>query len=101
MHLSFLCLGICVHLLLLYSIFDIYYSSPIIKNARSFPIVTSNDASVQAPADRLVFFSAGIKMPYLYFGNTDIFGKGLMYLLNEFKLIQKYLFRWPPSPCFL
>lgn len=55
---SFIWLGIFIHLLLLYSIFDIYYSSPIVKGARNFQIV-ANNYSIQAPADRLVFFSAG------------------------------------------
>jgi phosphatidylinositol glycan class N len=47
--------GLGVHLILLYSVFDIYFISPIVKNARSHPI-SGNDA----PAKRLVVFSAGL-----------------------------------------
>uniref|UniRef100_A0A914HXZ4 GPI ethanolamine phosphate transferase 1 n=1 Tax=Globodera rostochiensis TaxID=31243 RepID=A0A914HXZ4_GLORO len=52
-----LCLvGVAVHFLLLYAIFDIYFSSPIVRGARSFKITSNSDNFT--PADRLVFFSA-------------------------------------------
>ncbi|KAI1711171.1 type I phosphodiesterase / nucleotide pyrophosphatase domain-containing protein [Ditylenchus destructor] len=54
MHAIFLVFGVIVHLVLLYSIFDVYYSSPLVKNARPHPI-TKNGIP---PASRLVIFSA-------------------------------------------
>jgi hypothetical protein len=58
MLLEFLLLGIFTHLLLFYSIFDIYYSSPIVKVDRKFKIIQANYDNSIAPADRIVFFSA-------------------------------------------
>jgi phosphatidylinositol glycan class N len=54
MHLSLCIFGLIIHLILLYSVFDIYYISPIVKNARSY-IISADDG----PAKRLVVFSAG------------------------------------------
>ncbi|VBB31651.1 unnamed protein product [Acanthocheilonema viteae] len=46
-------LGIFVHVVLLYSIFDIYYSSPLVTGLRPYSITTEKGL-----ADRLVIFSA-------------------------------------------
>ncbi|CAI4225791.1 unnamed protein product [Auanema sp. JU1783] len=46
-------LGITIHLILVYSIFDIYYTSPIVTNVKAHDITKG-----EAPAKRLVVFSA-------------------------------------------
>lgn len=48
-------LGVFVHAVLLYSIFDIYYSSPLVTGLR--PYSTTAEKGL---ADRLVIFSAGM-----------------------------------------
>ncbi|KAL3106090.1 hypothetical protein niasHT_025479 [Heterodera trifolii] len=48
--------GFFVHLLLLYAVFDIYFSSPIVRGARHFKIAKNSESFT--PADRIVFFSA-------------------------------------------
>uniref|UniRef100_A0A1I7ZLK1 GPI ethanolamine phosphate transferase 1 n=1 Tax=Steinernema glaseri TaxID=37863 RepID=A0A1I7ZLK1_9BILA len=53
MLLSFVSLGVFVHLVLIYSIFDIYYTSPLVKGTTPHPI--SHEVGL---ADRLVLFSA-------------------------------------------
>ncbi|KAF7633921.1 Sulfatase domain-containing protein [Meloidogyne graminicola] len=68
---EFLFLGIFVHLLLLYSIFDIYYSSPIVKVGRNFKIIPNNSNNSLAPADRLVFFSADGLRANSFFDNPE------------------------------
>ena len=52
--------GVIIHVILLYSIFDIYYTSPIVQNAIPYKI-----SSNAAPADRIVVFSAG-QLPFLH-----------------------------------
>lgn len=49
--------GIILHLILFYSIFDIYYSSPLIRGTRLHPITLANGL-----ATRLVIFSAGLSL---------------------------------------
>ncbi|WKX88662.1 hypothetical protein Q1695_008358 [Nippostrongylus brasiliensis] len=52
------CAGILIHAILIYAIFDIYYTSPIVSNVPAHEI-TSQDA----PAKRLVVFTAdGLRM---------------------------------------
>lgn len=48
-------LGVFVHAVLLYSIFDIYYSSPLVTGLHPYSIITGKGL-----ANRLVIFSAGI-----------------------------------------
>nr|CAD2172329.1 unnamed protein product [Meloidogyne enterolobii] len=72
MFIIFLFLGIFTHLLLLYSIFDIYYSSPIVKGGRNFKIIPSNSNNVLTPADRIVFFSADGLRASSFFDNPDV-----------------------------
>lgn len=45
--------GVVVHLVLLYSIFDIYYTSPLVRGTHPHPITNSNGL-----ANRIVIFSA-------------------------------------------
>lgn len=54
MQLGFIIFGVLIHLILLYSIFDVYYSSPLVHGAKEYPISKN-----QGLANRLVFFSAG------------------------------------------
>ncbi|TKR93525.1 hypothetical protein L596_007961 [Steinernema carpocapsae] len=49
----FISLGVVVHLILIYAIFDIYYTSPLVRGTTPHPI--SHEAGL---ADRLVLFSA-------------------------------------------
>uniref|UniRef100_A0A915MCE4 GPI ethanolamine phosphate transferase 1 n=1 Tax=Meloidogyne javanica TaxID=6303 RepID=A0A915MCE4_MELJA len=71
MFIIFLFLGIFTHLLLLYSIFDIYYSSPIVKGGRNFKIIPGNSNNVLTPADRIVFFSADGLRARSFFDNPE------------------------------
>lgn len=69
-------LGLIIHLTFLFSIFDIYFKSPIVKN------VVSYLPHHEAPADRLVLFVVdGLRaesfvnyttMPYLRYVPSDI-----------------------------
>uniref|UniRef100_A0A914M8N4 GPI ethanolamine phosphate transferase 1 n=1 Tax=Meloidogyne incognita TaxID=6306 RepID=A0A914M8N4_MELIC len=72
MFIIFLFLGIYTHLLLLYSIFDIYYSSPIVKGGRNFKIIPNNSINVLTPADRIVFFSADGLRASSFFENPGV-----------------------------
>ncbi|CAJ0595509.1 unnamed protein product [Cylicocyclus nassatus] len=47
------CAGVLIHLILVYSIFDIYYTSPIVNNVPAHEITTQ-----EAPAKRLVVITA-------------------------------------------
>lgn len=49
------CLGFIVHIILLYSIFDIYYISPLVQNCKAYPITSGKGL-----ASRVVIFTAGI-----------------------------------------
>lgn len=51
---SFLAVAVVFHLVYLYSIFDIYFVSPVVHGMRAFQV--PRDASERAPADRLVLF---------------------------------------------
>lgn len=53
---GFLTLAVVFHLLYAYSIFDIYFVSPIVSGMRSFGV--KRDPNVSAPAKRLVLFVA-------------------------------------------
>ncbi|KAE8355067.1 GPI ethanolamine phosphate transferase 1 [Aspergillus coremiiformis] len=53
---GFLSLAVVFHLMYAYSIFDIYFVSPIVSGMRSFPV--EREASAEAPAKRLVLFVA-------------------------------------------
>lgn len=55
-------LGVIVHFVFLYSIFDIYYTSPIVSHARP-KLLRRTEAPL---AKRLVFFSAGMPLNELY-----------------------------------
>lgn len=55
MHRYLFFLGIVVHLVLFYSIFDIYYKSPLVKGTTPQPI--TNGAAL---AKRVFIFSAGL-----------------------------------------
>lgn len=51
---GFLALAVVFHLVYIFSIFDIYFVSPVVSGMRLFAV--DRDASVKAPADRLVLF---------------------------------------------
>ncbi|QMW47130.1 hypothetical protein G4B11_010609 [Aspergillus flavus] len=53
---GFLTLAVVFHLMYAYSIFDIYFVSPIVSGMRSFGV--EREASAEAPAKRLVLFVA-------------------------------------------
>ncbi len=52
--LGFLGVAVVFHLIYIYSIFDIYFVSPIVSGMRSFGV--ERDANIEAPAQRLVLF---------------------------------------------
>uniref|UniRef100_F1KUM5 GPI ethanolamine phosphate transferase 1 n=1 Tax=Ascaris suum TaxID=6253 RepID=F1KUM5_ASCSU len=58
--------GIILHLILFYSIFDIYYSSPLIRGTRLHPITLANGL-----ATRLVIFSADGLRSDLFFEHVN------------------------------
>lgn len=49
------CAGVLIHAVLIYSIFDIYYTSPIVTDVPAHEFTTK-----EAPAKRLVVFTAGL-----------------------------------------
>lgn len=51
---GFLAIAMVFHLVYMYSIFDIYFVSPIVSGMREFRV--ERPAGVQAPAKRLVLF---------------------------------------------
>jgi len=50
----FLAIAVVFHLVYIYSIFDIYFVSPIVSGMRLFGL--ERPSTVKAPADRLVLF---------------------------------------------
>ncbi|KAJ4243585.1 Glycosyl phosphatidyl inositol anchor synthesis [Fusarium torreyae] len=52
---GFMAIAIAFHLVYIFSIFDIYFVSPIVSGMRLFNVERSED-SIKAPADRLVLF---------------------------------------------
>jgi phosphatidylinositol glycan class N len=52
--LGYLAIAVIFHLLYAYSIFDIYFVSPIVSGMREFSVRRAAD--VEAPAQRLVLF---------------------------------------------
>lgn len=57
---GFLAIAIAFHVVYIYSIFDIYFVSPIVSGMRAFEV--ERPAGVEAPAKRLVLF-VGMKTP--------------------------------------
>ncbi len=51
---GFLTIAVVFHLVYIYSIFDIYFISPIVTGMREFEVERAEDA--EAPAKRLVLF---------------------------------------------
>lgn len=51
---GFLALAMVFHLIYIYSIFDIYFVSPVVSGMRLFAV--QREPPVKAPADRLVLF---------------------------------------------
>jgi len=51
---GFLAIAITFHVVYIYSIFDIYFVSPIVSGMREFEVTRPDN--VAAPADRLVLF---------------------------------------------
>uniref|UniRef100_A0AC35G6A4 GPI ethanolamine phosphate transferase 1 n=1 Tax=Panagrolaimus sp. PS1159 TaxID=55785 RepID=A0AC35G6A4_9BILA len=62
----FFILGLIVHLILFYSIFDIYYTSPLVKGANPHPITKGS-----AIAKRVVVFSADGLRSTAFFSNPE------------------------------
>ncbi|VDK48767.1 unnamed protein product [Anisakis simplex] len=58
--------GVVLHLIVFYSIFDIYYSSPLIQHLNAHPIT-----SLDGPAKRLVVFSADGLRADTFFDNPQ------------------------------
>ena len=56
---GFLATAIIFHLVYIYSIFDIYFVSPIVSGMRLYNV--DRDVSAKAPADRLVLFVGAFK----------------------------------------
>jgi GPI ethanolamine phosphate transferase 1 len=51
---GFLAIAVAFHLIYIYSIFDIYFVSPIVSGMREYQV--ERPVGVQAPAKRLVLF---------------------------------------------
>uniref|UniRef100_A0AC34QAF1 GPI ethanolamine phosphate transferase 1 n=1 Tax=Panagrolaimus sp. JU765 TaxID=591449 RepID=A0AC34QAF1_9BILA len=66
MHRYLFILGVVVHLVLFYSIFDIYYKSPLVKGTTPQPITNG-----VAPAKRVFIFSADGLRSSAFFANPD------------------------------
>ena len=62
--LAFLAAAVVFHLVYIYSIFDIYFVSPIVSGMQ--PVSVDRPANQKSPADRLVLF-VGTMMPRLLF----------------------------------
>jgi GPI ethanolamine phosphate transferase 1 len=52
---GFMAIAVAFHLVYIFSIFDIYFVSPIVSGMRLFNVERADD-SPKAPADRLVLF---------------------------------------------
>ena len=71
-------LGVAIHLVFFYSIFDIYFTSPIVHG------ITPHKANIAAPAKRLVLFSAdGLRADKMLEMDKD--GKTRVPFLRYFK----------------
>lgn len=57
---GFLAVAVVFHLIYTYSIFDIYFVSPIVHGMRSFRV--ERPKGTEAPAKRLVLFVGGYRM---------------------------------------
>lgn len=57
----FLALAVIFHLIYIYSIFDIYFVSPVVSGMRLFKV--ERPANSKAPADRLVLFVGMLVCP--------------------------------------
>lgn len=58
---AFLAIAMIFHLVYIFSIFDIYFVSPIVSGMRLYGV--ERPPSVKAPADRLVLFVGMAKPP--------------------------------------
>ncbi|VDN59320.1 unnamed protein product [Dracunculus medinensis] len=61
-----ICLGFIVHIILLYSIFDIYYISPLVQNCKAYPITSGKGL-----ASRVVIFTADGLRADTFFQNPE------------------------------
>jgi hypothetical protein len=59
--LGFLATAVIFHLVYIYSIFDIYFVSPIVSGMQLVPV--DRPANTKSPANRLVLFVGTIAMP--------------------------------------
>lgn len=66
LHLKLFLFGLFIHLTLIYAVFDIFYVSPIIKNARSHAISSNG-----GPSERIVVFSADGLRSRTFFDHPD------------------------------
>jgi phosphatidylinositol glycan class N len=64
---GFLAIAMAFHIVYIFSIFDVYFVSPIVSGMREFEV--ERPEGVEAPAKRLVLF-VGISHPWL--GRTAI-----------------------------
>lgn len=82
-HHKLVVLGVIVHVILLYSIFDIYYTSPLVRGTQPHPI-TKGDG----PAKRLVIISAGVLYSSINFKKSCIFSNriSVSLLVSDYRL---------------
>lgn len=71
----FLALAVIFHLIYIYSIFDIYFVSPIVSGMRLFKV--DRPPSSRAPADRLVLFVGMLLCPVFQLRQTSSHAKCL------------------------
>lgn len=83
----FFAFGLFVHLVLLYSAIDIYYTSPLVKGTRPHGISTA-----AAPAKRIAVFSAGQSGTFLLECRLKL---PLNRLVNQENTHTYEHFRWP------
>jgi hypothetical protein len=82
---GFLAIAVAFHLIYIYSIFDIYFVSPIVSGMREYGV--ERPKGVEAPAKRLVLF-VGKSFPYVFTIFYLSFANQLPFCLYR---------RWSPS----
>jgi GPI ethanolamine phosphate transferase 1 len=85
--LKLIIIGICFHLIIFYSIFDIYFTSPLVQGIN--PVDRAN-FDVEPPAKRLVLFVADGLRADSFFNLINQKEKGLYLRYFTLKNFEKY-----------